>query len=74
MKLSKILVQVDELMERRGARLRGGGHISALEVEHEGFQLYPILPDQADQFSSLQTAAAFVSNQLMASESACEQC
>lgn len=66
-------MQVDDLLATCGHSISGEYAIAALEVKHDGFQLYPVPSEESEQFSSLQTAAAFVSSELLGSESGSEE-
>lgn len=58
-------MQVDDLLANSGLTIVGNDAISAIEVKHQGYQLYPVPSDQVEQFQALQTAAAFVANELL---------
>ena len=66
--LTLFMLQVDDLLQSHGLAIRGEKAIAALNVKHTGLQLYPVHSDQPEQFHSLQTAAAFVSSRLLASD------
>jgi len=64
-----VWLQIDDLMESFHLSILGEAALSALAIEHNGFQLYPVGEDQEEQFQSLRTAGALVSSELMGLES-----
>ncbi len=60
---------MDELLHSHGLHITRESAITALNVQHTGYELYPVPSDQGDQFESLQTAAAFVSSELLRADS-----
>ena len=62
-------LQVDDLIQSCDLSITGGKAITALSIQHQGYELYPVPSDHTDQFHSLQTAAAFVSSELLRADS-----
>ena len=60
---------MDDLLESFGLSISDKDSILALEVEHVGYQLYPVPSEQTENFQSLRTAAAFVYHELLCSDS-----
>ena len=66
-------LQVDDLLQSNELSITGGKANTAVSIQHKGYELYPVPSEQEDQFKSLQTAAAFVSSELLRADSDSEE-